>query len=237
MPTRSRAIRRRTTRAITRYRARRRSTRPIRAPRANRVRFAGGRPYNFTRVIPVPGIYFSAGSYSSQLTRGYYVSPLNAVAFFKSAVALQEITNYAEISALFDEIKVHRITLYFDYLYNVSQMGSGQGLPEIQWVQDKDFYAPASYPDITQFQGVKRFAFADKARRRWSASYRPVLFETVADATGAFSVVKRPNSWVQTSASTMQFPGMTGMIFNWDSDATQAFVVGAKISFSCRNMH
>lgn len=231
-------------RSTTRVRVakRRRFRGPYRAPPRRRLQHGSTGIYSFSRVVSVPGITTTAtqtlnlGKRQVEVTNG-------TAANFKLLFEMGSITNWSEISSLFEYYKVKSITYTWDFVHNTSNFtaaGStaayGNFLPEIAYVYDRDNHALGTYPDITQMQGVRKFKFGDKARRSVSMTYKPTIYNLVNDTLGNTTYIPIRAPWCETANSTVKFGGISGTIFNFDGDTHIGFIVSARVNFLCRLM-
>jgi len=230
-------------RSVTRTRPvvkRRRLRGPFKAPRRNRLQHGSQGVYSFSRIVSVPGIITTA-TVTSNLGKREIQIANGTSANFKLLFDMASITQWTEISSLFEYYKVQSITYTWDFAHNMSNFTAagttsayGNYLPEINWVLDRDNHAIGTYPDITQMQGVRKFKFGERGRRSVSMTYRPNIYNLVNDTLSNTTYVPIRAPWCETSNSSVKFGGISGTLFNFDGDTHAGFILSARVKFLCR---
>lgn len=152
---------------------------------------------------------------------------------------MTNLTNWSEISSLFNYYKVLSITYTIDFVHNGSPYISnsadtgvkitGDVLPELNWVRDTENHTVISFPDITQYQGVRRFKFG--TRRTCTITYKPIAYNTVVDVGSNTSYVPTRSPWLETVNALTPLCGVSGVIFNYDGTNSPEFMVSARVRF------
>lgn len=218
--------------------------------RSSRIlrKIAGQKIYRFERIAYFPSFLSEAAISTTDTTgRRTFAVGINSYAGMKLSFEPQNITNWSEISNLFQYYKMLSITYIFSFVHNTSPMqtntavGAGTGqiitgdyLPEVTYVVDRENHPTGTFPDISQFEGTRTFRFGTK--RTLAVTYKPMVFDTVADVYGTVTQTPRPAIWVDTTQSTLNYSGLSMRWYNGDGTNSPNFTVMARARFLVRQM-